>query len=122
MGTAESPFHSLIRRAASAYTAGPTVRDAQAVCERLAREGIANTICYWDIYSEQPGTISQAYVGALSAISNTTPDCYLSVKAPALKFDIALVKKVLAEAQRLNAAVHFDAMGPETVDRTFALI
>jgi proline dehydrogenase len=122
MGTSESPFQSLIRRAASVYTAGPAVRDAQAICERLAHEGIANTICYWDIYSEQPNAISQAYIGALNAISSVTPDCYLSVKAPALKFDIELVKKVLAEAQRLNAIVHFDAMGPETVDQTFALI
>ena len=35
-------------------------------------------------------------------MSNSTPDCYLSIKAPALKFDIDLVKKVLEEARRLN--------------------
>src|SRR5204863_5359382 len=48
--------------------------------------------------------------------------CYLSVKAPALKFDFQLVKRVLEEARRLNAIVHFDAMAPDTVDRTFELI
>ena len=55
-------------------------------------------------------------------MSNSASDCYLSIKAPALKFDIELVKKVLLEAQRLNAIVHFDAMAPDTVDQTFTLI
>src|SRR5690348_14115044 len=67
MGVAESAIHSLIRRAAGAYTAGPTVQDAQAVCNKLAREGVASTVCYWDVYSDQPASISQAYVGLLGA-------------------------------------------------------
>jgi proline dehydrogenase len=61
-------------------------------------------------------------MGLLGAISNAGSDCYLSVKAPGLKFDIELVKKVFDEARRLNAIVHFDAMAPDTVDRTFELI
>jgi proline dehydrogenase len=122
MGVAESAIHSLIRRAASAYTAGSTPQDAQAVCNRLAREGVASTVCYWDVYSDHPASISQAYVSLLGAMSKGSSDCYLSVKAPSLKFDIDLVKKVLDEATRLNAIVHFDALAPDTVDRTFSLI
>src|SRR5262245_4783852 len=122
MGVAESAIHSLIRRAASAYTAGPTPQDAQAVCNRLAREGVASTVCYWDVYSDHPASISQAYVGLLGAMSKGSSDCYLSVKAPSLKFDIDLVKKVLDEAVRLNAIVNLDALAPDTVDRTFSLI
>lgn len=122
MGTAESAFQSLIRRAASAYTCGPSIENAQAVCERLARDGISNTVCYWDVYADQPALISGAYIGLLNTVSASTSDCYLSIKAPALKFDIDLVKKVAEEARRLNAIVHFDAMAADTVDRTFALI
>jgi proline dehydrogenase len=122
MGSAESAIHSLIRRAASVYTAGPSLQDAGNACERLAREGIASTMCYWDVYADHPLFVSQAYVGLLDAMSNGSPGCYLSIKAPALKFDFQLVKKVLEEARRLNAIVHFDAMAPDTVDRTFALI
>src|SRR5262245_2130477 len=122
MGVAQSTIHSLIRRAASAYTAGSTPQDAQAVCNRLAREGVASTVCYWDVYSDHPASISQAYVGLLGTMSNGSSDCYLSVKAPSLKFDIDLVKKVLDEATRLKAIVHFDALAPDTVDRTFSLI
>jgi proline dehydrogenase len=122
MGTAESTIQSLIRRAASAYTAGPAIKDAQDVCQRLAHEGIASTVCYWDIYADQPRFVSQSYIDLLGVISGLKSDCYLSVKAPALKFDLDLLKGILDEAARINAIVHFDAMSPDTVDRTFALI
>jgi proline dehydrogenase len=122
MGTTESTIQSLIRRAASAYTAGPAINDARQVCERLAGEGIASTVCYWDVYADQPRFISQSYIDLLGVISGLKSDCYLSVKAPALKFDLDLLKRILAEAARINAIVHFDAMSPDTVDRTFALI
>src|SRR5213078_2587325 len=85
------------------------------------RRGIASTICYWDVFADRPEFISEAYSRSLTVMPNGA-DCYLSVKAPALKFDIHLLKKVLDEAQRLNAIVHFDAMAPDTVDRTFSLI
>src|SRR5437660_8218157 len=95
MGSAETAIHSLIRRAANVYTAGPAVEDARGVCDRLAREGIASTVCYWDIYADHPDSILQAYMGLLVAMSSSASDCYLSVKAPALKFDIDRLKKVL---------------------------
>ena len=122
MGTSQSPIQSLIKRAASAYTAGPGIQDARNACERLAREGIASTVCYWDVYADQPRFVSQSYIDLLGVISGLKSDCYLSVKAPALKFDPNLLKKVLNEAGRINAIVHFDAMSPETADRTFAFI
>jgi proline dehydrogenase len=98
------------------------MEDARAVCDRLAREGIASTVCYWDVFADEAAFISQNYTGALQGISKAAPDCYLSVKAPALKYDFSLIRKILDEARRLNATVHFDAMAPGTVDPTFDLI
>jgi len=119
---AESTIDSLISRAASAYVAGPELEDACAVCDRLAREGVSSTVCYWDLYTDSSTFISQSYIGLLRATSNFTPNCYLSIKAPALNFDIGLIRKVVEEARRLHAVVHFDALAPDTVDRTFDLI
>jgi len=79
-------------------------------------------VCYWDVYADQPVSVTHAYVEVLRASSEVATDCYLSIKAPALKFDIDLIGNVLAEARSLNAIVHFDSMGPETADRTFAVI
>jgi len=119
MGTADSTIHSWIRRSGNA--GGVALEEARAACERLAREGIASTVCYWDVYSD-PAFISQANMGVPRTLSNSTSDFYLSVKAHALKYDIALLKKLLEEARRLNAIVHFDATAPDTVDKTFDLI
>src|SRR5262245_9549766 len=113
MAASESAIRSLIRRAARGYIAGPSMQDACGVCERLQREGIANTVCYWDVYSDHSDFISQAYIGLLNKIAGGA-NSYLSVKAPALNFDIDLVQKVLSEARRVGAVVHFDAMAPDT--------
>src|SRR2546423_1801696 len=95
MRAAGSAVHSLIRRAAKAYIAGPAIEDARAVCEKLTRDGISSTVCYWDVYADHPISISQAYVGLLSAMRTCGhSDCYLSIKAPALKFDMECVRKV----------------------------
>jgi len=101
---------------------GPSIEDAGEVCDRLAREGIANTVCFWDVYANRPDFVSRAYIGIVASVVKNTSDCYLSVKAPSLNFDLELLKKVLAEASRLKAPVHFDSMAHDTVDRTFDLI
>jgi len=123
MGTTGSAIDSLVRRAARPYVAGPAMEDARAVCEKLRRDGISSTVCYWDAYADHPGIVSQAYVGLLSQMFTCGhSDCYLSVKAPALNFDPECVRKVIEAAQLLNAIVHFDALAIDTVERTFELI
>ena len=44
------------------------------------------------------------------------------VKAPAIHFDMALLKVIIDQAKSIGAVVHFDAMAPETADDTFRLI
>jgi proline dehydrogenase len=122
MGTAKSPFRILIERAASRYTAGPTITSARAVCERLACLGIASTVCYWNRSSDSPLLTAEGYLALLDLIRDLPDGSYLSVKAPALGFDMKLINQVLDQAHRTNTTVHFDAMSPETADRTIALI
>ncbi len=122
MGTATSPLQRLIQRAASAYTAGPTIASARAVCDRLASLGIASAVCYWNRPTDSPLFTTQCYLALLGLIRGLPPHSYLSVKAPAFDFNVDLLRQVLDQARRTNTTVHFDAMSPETVDRTFALI
>lgn len=112
----------LLQRAGSAYTAGPAVEHALAVCEGLAVEGITSTVCYWNGPLDTPRAVLDSYVRVLQLMRSLPMDCYLSVKAPALAFDSGLLKEILHEAKRTNTAVHFDSMSPATVDQTFALI
>jgi proline dehydrogenase len=122
MGTIRSKALSLIDRAACAYAAGPELDGAHAVCERLAGDGLNSTICYWNGSSDLPKNVADSYVEILNEIPNLHSDCYLSVKAPAINFDMDLLKVVIDRAQSVGALVHFDAMAPETVDATFRLI
>jgi len=92
------------------------------VFDKLSKGGVASTICYWDVYAEHPAVISKTKAGALRAMSNRPANCYFCVKAPLLNFDIEVVRKVLTEARRLKAVVHFDAVAPDTVDPTFDFI
>lgn len=122
MGTATSPLQRLIQRAASPYTAGPTIASARAVCDRLASLGIASAVCYWNRPNDSPLFTTQCYVALLGLIRGLPPHSYLSVKAPAFNFNLDLLWQVLDQARLTNTTVHFDAMSPETVDRTFTLI
>ncbi len=86
MGTATSPLQRLIQRGASAYTAGPTIVSARAVCDRLASLGIANAVCYWNRPTDSPLFTTQCYLALLSLLRDLPPHSYLSVKAPAFGF------------------------------------
>jgi proline dehydrogenase len=121
MGTASSTIQTLIRRAASSYTVGPAITDARTVCEQLASERIATVVCYWNNDFDSSLFVADSYLRLLDVIRKL-PNSYLSVKASAIGFDIELLKKILDKAQCLNATVHFDAMTPDSVDRTFTLI
>ena len=103
MGTAKSPFQTLIERAASSYIAGPTIASARLVCERLASSGIASTVCYWNRPSDSPLHTTERYLGLLDLIQDLPAGSYLSVKAPALGFDMKLIEQVLDEAHHLAA-------------------
>jgi proline dehydrogenase len=122
MGTTTSAIQTLIGRAASAYTAGPAVGDVYTACERVAREHLATTVCYWNSPVDPPAFVAQCYLGLLRLAANLPTDSYLSMKAPALGFNVELLRKIIGEAQRQNRIIHFDAMAPDTVDSTFSLI
>ena len=122
MGTVTSTLQSLIRRVSTAYTAGPSLEDARAACNRIARDSLATTVCYWNGSLDPPGFVAQSYIGLLQVISDVPTDSYLSLKAPALDFDLSLLRKIIDEARRRNTRMHFDAMAPDSVDMTFNLI
>src|SRR5437016_4200352 len=122
MGTIRSKALFLIERAASAYTAGPAIHDARAVCQRVSANGLNSTMCFWNVASDLPEYVADSCADILNEIPNLASDCYLSVKAPAINFDMELLKVIIDRAKSLGAVVHFDAMAPETVDDTFNLI
>lgn len=100
-------MNRLAARAARRYIAGEAVADAIA-----AARGRPCTIGYWDSRGEDPDDVAARYREAVAGSEGL--DAYVSVKAPAIGFDAGRLRS-------LGASVHLDAMGPDTVDRTWAL-
>ena len=99
METAKSQALSLIRRAARAYSAGPALQNARAVCDRFATEGLSSTVCYWNVSFDPPERVASCYTDILGLIPDLHTDCYLSVKAPAIQFNPDLLKNILDYAR-----------------------
>jgi len=117
-----SAWEAAAKHACKAYIAGPELSDAMSTCRRLLGLGFGGTICFWNIESDSPRRIVDAYTSALSLFATEKMDCYLSIKLPPLNYDFALLNEVLLQARRENTLVHFDSLGHETADRTFSMI
>ena len=115
-------WEAVAKHASKAYIAGPELPDALRTFRRLFGLGFGGTICFWNIESDSPRKIADAYTSALASLATEQMDCYLSIKLPALNYDFALLNAVLEKAHQGKTPVHFDSLGHETADRTFSLI
>jgi proline dehydrogenase len=106
---------------ARSYIVGPALEDALRVCSRLAPTRTA-TICYWNTEEESPQQVASAYIRAIDALSTESLDAYVSIKAPALGFDLPLFTQALERGRSKGVRLHLDSLGPEAADKTFAMI
>ena len=112
----------IAERAARAYVAGPELSDALRTGHWLSRQGFASSIGFWNGDDDEPRQVADAHLAALDALAGENLDCYLSIKAPPLEFDRRLLAELLDRAHRRSIGVHFDSLGPEAADETFACI
>ncbi len=112
-----------MRLAGRAYVAGTELDEALSVAQRLQAKGYASSVAYWDPDGANPEDVRHAYLSAAHrlAADNANLDCYLSVKAPSVKFERAAFAQLVAECAKGEVRLHFDSLGPETADPTFAL-
>ena len=111
-----------LRRAASAYVAGPRLGHALLACRALQQRGLASTVGFWNRGNEEPNEVMAAYLGALEATSRAGLDARLSIKAPAFGFSPELLAKLLKQARSAGCHVHFDSLSWESAEPTLALI
>jgi len=112
----------LARLASRSYLAGAELEDAVRVCRRFSERSFATSICYWNGASDEPREVADHYLAALDALTREDLNGYLSIKAPALGFDRALIAEIVERAEQTDIRVHFDALAPDTVEPTFELI
>lgn len=109
-------------RAARAYVAGPSVGDAVQVARRWRGRHVRATIGFWNDVEDPATKVQHETLKCVGALERYLPGGYVSVKLAALKYREDLLRPVLVRAAQAGLRVHFDALGPETVDRTNAVI
>jgi proline dehydrogenase len=112
----------LADRAARRYIAGPGPAHALEACVTLGKRGIASTVGYWNQTAEPPRRIIESCMTTADLMASARVDCYLSVKAPALGFNERLLQALTTRCREQDVGLHFDALGPDAVDRTLALL
>ena len=111
----------VMRRAASSYIAGAEFDDGLRVALRLQGMGFLSTIGYWNGEQDSPRQVADAYLQSLDGMQGQKID-HLSIKLPALDYSHELLEEILCVAQKMAAQVHFDSLGPQTVDRTLNML
>lgn len=109
-------------RAAQSYIAGPHLADALKVCETLHALSLRSTIGYWNPDGEPTTAVGTAYLTGIREIGKQPGDCYLSIKLPALDYSVPVLSEMIRAAREQNIRIHFDSLGPESVDRTWSII
>ncbi len=110
------------RCAARKYIAGENLNDALRVKCELAKQDLATTIGYWDSPENDPRSVADQYVAGIEAMNGDDSQNYLSIKLPALNYSGDLLREVAEKAKAAGRRIHFDGMGPESVDRTRTMI
>jgi proline dehydrogenase len=111
-----------LRRAASAYVAGPRLDHALIASRALRGRGLASTVGFWNRATDEPSEVMRAYLAAVEALSQDGLPAHLSIKAPALGFSPELLAKLLEQARSTGVRVHFDSLSLESAERTVPLI
>jgi proline dehydrogenase len=119
-----APWMPLLKRAARGYVAGPDLQDGVRLARSFVARGVpASTLCFWDAQDDTPRHVADMYVATVRSVAGARLDSYVSIKAPSLQFDEALVMEIVEAAREAGGILmHFDSLGPETVEQTFRLM
>jgi proline dehydrogenase len=101
---------------------GPGPRAAARRCRRLNRSGMAATLGYFQSADARPEDIVAANVAAAGLLADRSGEVYLSVKAPPLGFDPALLRRIAESAAAAGLALMFDAHAPKDSDPTLRAV
>lgn len=111
----------IARHAAQSYVAGERLEDAVRVAQGMSERGLGVTLGYWDGPDDSPRRVTDEYLAGIESLAGRE-HAYLSIKVPSLGFSRELLGEVVERAGRCRVRVHFDALAPETVDRSRTLI
>jgi proline dehydrogenase len=123
-------YHKLLKnlawKASSIYKIEPkTYQTATEISCELIDKGVLSTVGKFSKEGDSPELIVSEYKtisNELKKSLNTTNSFYLSVKPPALNFEIAFVEKIASVAKSNGHGIHFDSHDYKMASPTFRLV
>ena len=103
------PLALALQTAGRVYVPGWHLADALVHAQALAGQGFACTLGYFSSAQDTPLAVASECAAIVDAVASLQPPGYLSIKAPALGFDMQPVAPVLAMARERGLLVHFDS-------------
>lgn len=101
---------------------GPGPTWVARTCARVEARGMATTFsCFPRARDTDPNITCDAMLAACALLGPAPADRYVSLKAPPLAFDPALVERIAESAARAGMPVLFDAVTPAQAERTLML-
>ena len=120
-GVAARAKRAVLRRAGRAYLAGATLTEAVVAAEAVHGRGHAATLSYWNGEGDTPADVTRHATGMVDAAGVRDSWCDVAVKAPALRYDEALVARLAERCRDRGVRMWFDSHQPHTADRTLEL-
>lgn len=117
-----APLRAALNAAGRVYVPGGELADALAVAERLAASGRAATLGYFHSPADRPERIAGVSHAIINAVSGLRPPGYVSLKAPALRYDPGLIGGLARAAAEHGMLAHFDSHENHTAEPTLACV
>ena len=104
------------------YFSGPGIEVTARRCARLAGQGLASTVGYFQASDATPDEIVAANLAMLECWPARADRDYLSVKAPPLRFDFGRIREIASAGADAGTALLFDAHAPQDAEITLGTV
>jgi len=108
--------------AGRAYVPGHRLQDALAIALQLAPEDIASTLGYFHSPGDSPQDVAMTTISIVDAVAELEPKGYVSIKAPACRYDPNLIASIALSARDQCILAHFDSHEHHTCDATLECV
>lgn len=116
------PLHLALQAAGRVYVPGQQLGDALAIAQQLSASGIATTLGYFHGLYDSPERIADISRDIVEAVAELQPRGYLSIKAPAMNYDTALIGGLVEATTERGLLAHFDSHEHYTAEQTLACV
>ncbi|HLB00416.1 MAG TPA: proline dehydrogenase family protein [Bacteroidota bacterium] len=117
-----SAREAAVRRLTASHLAGPAIEDALRIYGEARKRGWTGIISPWLSGDLHPGAAAASFSSALRAIIKNAPDCHLSIKIQAVRYDAASLEELFTLSAEHGIRICIDSLDISTADPTHSFI